>query len=124
MPSEKHNRIIRPGDILFALVLFGAAAVCAAFLWLQPPGATVIFRLDGREVARRPLLSSGTVTVEGEYVNVFEIQNGSVRIAETTCPNHACKAAGAISRRGSSILCAPNHVSAVIEGGTLDAFTG
>ena len=124
MPFTQHS-IVRPGDLVFAAVLLGAAALCALFIFLQPPGQTVVFRQDGKEVGRYSLSEDRTVEIQGEYLNIFQIRNGRVWVVETTCPNHTCEAAGAISRSGASIICTPNHVSVTIEGSsTLDATTG
>lgn len=125
IPLNGHKKIIRPSDILFAASLLGAAVICALFLYRLPQGQTAVFRLDGEEVGRYSLSEDRTVEIHGQYLNIFEIADGCVRMADTTCPNHTCEAAGAVSQAGTSIICAPNHVSVSVEGGGgLDAATG
>lgn len=122
----KNESVIRRSDLWFAAALLAAAAAAALCLWRLPEGSTVVFRQDGKVVARHSLSEDGSVELSGPYHNVFRIAGGSVWVAETDCPNRACAAAGAISAAGEAIICAPNHVSASIEGseGGLDAYTG
>lgn len=123
--SKSDARIIRAGDLWFAAGLLACAALSAVLLWVQPSGRVVVFRQNGDVIARRSLDEDGTVEISGTYTNVFRIEDGSIRVVETDCPNHACEATGAISQSGAAIICAPNHVSAAIEGdGGLDAYTG
>lgn len=123
---SKRDSVIRASDLWFAGALLGTAALSALLLFGRPSGTEVIFRRDGQEISRQPLSTSGTIEIDGAYTNVFMIEDGSVRVVETDCPNGACQAAGTISQAGDAIICAPNHVSATIEGrdGTLDAYTG
>lgn len=124
-PGGRRDRIIRPSDLWFAATLLAVAVACALVMWLRPAGDTVVFRRDGEVVAIRSLKEDGLVTLTGEYMNVFEISGGKVRVVETDCPDGTCEAAGPISVSGAAIICAPNHVSAAIEGGGgLDAYTG
>lgn len=119
------QHLIKPSDLWFAGGLLLAAAVLAFLMWSQPQGTQVVFRQDGEIVGTYSLSSDAEIRIDGNYTNVFEISGGQVRVVETSCPNGACMDAGAVSSAGTSIICAPNHVSATVEGnGGLDAFTG
>lgn len=122
---RKSAPLVSKSDIVFAAALLAAAALCALLAWSRPAGASVVFRRDGEIVERLPLDRDAVFTIDGAYENVFEIRDGKARVIRTTCPNHQCERMGAISRSGSSIICAPNRTSASIEGGDgVDAYTG
>lgn len=106
--------------------MVAAAIVAAVLLWSLGAGERVVFRLHGQIVSEHPLSENKDVTVSGAYTNVFRIENGTVRVVETDCPNHQCEHTGAIRRAGQSIACVPNEASASIEGRgeNLDALVG
>lgn len=120
------NRLISISDIVFTAVIVAAAFLLWFFPVSAPAGETVVFRRDGQVVAEAALSEDGQITIEGEYTNVFEIKNGRVLVIDTDCPNRQCEKTGAISSAGASIVCAPNHTSATVEGGEadVDAVTG
>lgn len=122
-PNEKPIKI---SDIVFTAVIIAVGILIWFFASTRTGGSTVVFRQDGELLAELPLDTDAVYTVEGTYINEFTIEDGSVRVTYTTCPNHQCERTGAVSATGAGIVCAPNHVSAVItgEGGEVDAVTG
>jgi hypothetical protein len=122
--SDEH--IIKISDIVYTAAILIAALVVFALAAGGGKGQTVVFKMDGEVLAELPLDKDATYEVRGAYANVFVIENSTLRVTETNCPNHECQKTGAVSVMGASIVCAPNHVSATItgEGAAIDAITG
>jgi hypothetical protein len=121
-----NNSIVKASDIIFTAVLVLAAVFVWALFSGGEAGNTVVFRKDGEVLASMPLDKDAEYVIDGEYTNEFTIENGSVYVSHTNCPNHQCEKMGAVSSAGAGIVCAPNRVSAVIEGegAEIDAVTG
>ena len=122
----KHNQLIKPSDIVFAAVIAAAGFLLWFFPLFHAPGELVVIRRDGAVVAQLPLAEDTSYEVRGAYTNVFEIKDGAVRVTYTDCPGHQCEKTGAVSAAGAGIVCAPNHVSATVEGkeAAVDAIAG
>lgn len=123
----RSSKVVRASDWVFAGVCLAAAGILAVFLWSgKTAGENVVFRQNGKIVETVPLSENTRVELHGRYTNIFEIQDGQVRVVWTDCPNRQCEHTGYISSSGASIICVPNEVSASIQGraGTVDAFTG
>lgn len=121
----KRKRIVSVSDIVYAALIVAASLLIWFFALPKEQGASVVFRVDGAEVAALPLTEDAVYEIDGAYHNVFEIENGAVRVTYTDCPGHQCEKSGAVSAAGQSIVCAPNHVSATIQsaGPGVDAIT-
>lgn len=79
----------------------------------------VIVGPDGtRRIALDADGSYGVRGLRGRVVVVVE--NGAVRVAESSCRDQVCVRTGAISRPGQAIACIPNGVSVTVEGGGED----
>ena len=114
------NKLITKSDIIFTAAIAAAVLLIWFFTLPRTAGEYVVIRRGGEVVASLPLSEDAALAVDGDYYNVFEIRNGSVRMAETDCPNRQCERTGSISRAGQSIVCAPNGVTATITGGEAD----
>lgn len=114
------NKLITKSDIIFTAAIAAAVLLIWFFTLPRTAGEYVVIRRGGEVVASLPLSEDVALAVDGDYHNVFEIRNGSVRMAETDCPNRQCERTGSISRAGQSIVCAPNGVTATITGGEAD----
>ena len=75
----------------------------------------------------QPLDKAGDFEVPGALGSTWvHIENGSVHIESSPCPNQTCVAAGDISQANQWLACLPNQVFVSIEGsdgseGGLDA---
>lgn len=73
---------------------------------------------SGQNEWQYPLNNNARIEIPGKIgVTVIEIQDGSVRIAESPCPNHTCVARGAVHTAGIPLVCLPNAVCVTIRGG-------
>ncbi len=64
-------------------------------------------------------------TGEKGYIDVA-VKNGSVKIVSASCNHKTCMELGAVNRPGQSLVCIPNRLRVVIEGGnesTVDGIT-
>ena len=114
------KKLVTKSDIIFTVVIAAAGLLVWFFTLPRAEGKTVVIRRGGETVAILPLTEDTTCEVDGLYHNVFEIEGGSVRVAETDCPNRQCEKTGNISRAGEAIVCAPNGVTATITEGEAD----
>ncbi len=104
------------------LILIGILLLTALALLLiagakrHEKGAVAVVTVDGTETARYPLSKDGTFLLNGGS-NTLVIENGEVWISEANCPDKLCMGFGKISKNGEIIVCLPNRLIVVIEGG-------
>lgn len=103
------------GDIGVLILLL----VLALLLFVFPTGdagQTCIITWDGGETTL-PLSEPTTFTVESRgHTLTIAIENGTVCVTETTCPDALCMAAGEISHGGEMLVCVPAGVVIRIPG--------
>lgn len=104
----------RAGDFVLAAIIV-VAALC---IWIVPfnenKGEFAQVMVDGQVVSTLDLRGgNSSYTFNGVTVCVDE---GSVYVNKTNCPDKVCLETGKISRPGQSIVCIPNHVSISIAG--------
>ena len=112
-------RYFTKGDILLIIVLVILSAVSIAGIRnFHNGGKHLIVEVDGRHVMELSLDSNVTKTVKGPLgETVIIIENGTARIADSSCPHKYCIRMGNISRRSEIIVCVPNRVFLTIRGG-------
>ncbi len=106
---------------LWDIALIGGCLLAACVLFLlsslgRAPGAEVIVRVEGEEVARYSLAASGTYVLNGG-TNVLTVEEGSARLTEADCPDHLCVRQGRIGSEGQVITCLPNKLTVTVAGG-------
>ena len=104
--------------ILIGILLLAASALFFLFKGKQAgeEGAAAVVTVDGTEIARYPLNRDGTFVLNGGS-NTLLIENGEAWISEANCPDKLCMGFGKISKKGEIIVCLPNRLIVVIEGG-------
>ncbi|MDO8963051.1 MAG: NusG domain II-containing protein [Coriobacteriia bacterium] len=108
------------GDrIVVAIVaVLAAAAWPLSALASSAQGADTVIVTAPHGSSRLPLDREGRVSIEGLHGPVtLVIENGSVRVADSSCPDGLCVHQGAVATPGGAIVCAPNAVSVRIGGG-------
>ncbi len=110
-PLKKADILLIAGILLAAVVLF-----CTQWL-LAPRGETVVVSVNGEEIARYPLHTAVSVTLEGVGgQNRLVIENGTAHIEEADCPDKLCAQHTAISHVGDSIVCLPHRLTVTVIG--------
>ncbi len=104
--------------ILIGILLLAASALFFLFKEKQAgkEGASAVVTVDGTEIARYPLNRNGTFVLNGGS-NTLIVENGEAWISEANCPDKLCMGFGKISKNGEIIVCLPNRLIVVIEGG-------
>ena len=72
-----------------------------------------VVSVDGEIIKEMPLTENGTLDVEGV---VIEVDNGTVRVVKSDCPDSLCVKMKKAQNVGDSIICVPNKVSVRIVG--------
>lgn len=114
------NEKVKIWDIVLIVALL---TVCFVLCFLpKEAGADVTVSVDGTVIAKKPLTEDCTIDLPdgGEVV----IEDGTVRLLHSTCPDHLCEKMGAISSAGEVILCVPNRISVQIGEKEVDALVG
>ena len=105
------------------LILIGILLLTALILFLlfkdkqrNEPDAVAVVTVDGTEIARYHLSQDGTFVLN-EGSNTLVIENGEAWVSEANCPDKLCMGFGKISKNGEIIVCLPNRLIVMIEGG-------
>lgn len=106
------------GDRLVSAAALLAAGALAAGLRAPAEGAArAVALVDRRTVAILPLDHEGLFRVEGRRGPVvLQVAGGTVRVAESECPQRVCVAMGKKRRPGDLLACVPNALIVRVEG--------
>ena len=108
---------MKKGDIALIII-----AVIVLAVWLIPSqsGEMVKIYVDGEIYKTISLSEDSETLVESQYgTNRVIVKDGAVLVSDANCPDKLCEK-NKISESGSSIICLPNRLSVVIEGGKQD----
>ncbi len=110
---KKH---IRRGDLWLIGSLLALCALLFVILLLRrTPGAEVIVRVDGQEVARYSLSEDGEYPLNGG-TNILVIAHGKAYLSDADCPDKLCVKQGSIQYTGQCITCLPNRLTVTVTG--------
>ncbi len=118
MERKERHGFFRAGDaaaIALVLLLAVLPLVYHAVQAVQPAAAVSV--ITESSVQTYPLSENREmqVTSAGHSLTI-RIENGTVYVSETDCPNGNCAVTGAVSKAGQSIVCAPARVLVKIVG--------
>ena len=113
---------LKPLDIGIAIAAAGLVAFAAASAYGPGGGqASAVLKGTGGEWVY-PLSVDREVRVPGPLGDtIVRIEDKSVRIEDSPCPNKTCIAGGSIGASGQWLACLPNQVIVTIEGRRPDA---
>ncbi len=105
---------------LWDLLVIGGCLAAAGLLFLifsfgRTPGAGVIVRVEGEEVARYSLFQTDTYPLNGG-TNILEIKNGEAWLSSANCPDELCVHQGVVKSDGQVITCLPNKLTVTVYG--------
>lgn len=105
----KASKPFKPGDVIVAAVLVVLVAL-TVWLALKPDGNTVEVFEDGKLIYELSLAEDKVVEIGKEGHFALKIENGSVFVLYSDCPNQDCLHAQAIKKEGGTIICLPNKI--------------
>lgn len=107
----------RDAVFLGGLFLSGILLTIGIYLFSQM-GESVCITIDGMVYGTYPLNEDREIPVEqgGTVINVVQIEQGSVRMEQATCPDELCIRQGAISRERQTIVCLPHKLVVEVYG--------
>lgn len=107
----------RDAVFLGGLFLSGILLTIGIYLFSQM-GESVRITIDGTVYGTYPLNEDREIPVEqgGTVINVVQIEHGSVRMEQATCPDELCIRQGAISRERQTIVCLPHKLVVEVYG--------
>ncbi len=108
---------MKKGDIALIII---AVIVLAIWLFPSQSGEVVKVYVDGELYTSLPLDTDNATLIKSEYgENSLVIRDKKVYVTDADCPDKLCEKSK-ISKSGSSIVCLPNRLSIIIEGGKKD----
>ena len=114
-------------DILVFSLVLGAIGLTAVNVYATREGKSFVHIKNSSEEWILPLDREYIFSVDGPLgETVIEIDEGSVRVLSSPCPEKICIRSGSISRPGQWIACLPNRVFITIKGRDnkkIDAFS-
>ena len=102
--------------------------LCIWAFWPKAEGNTVSVTVDGEKVLSLNLNAPGEYALEG--YNGFSltviVENGFVRVEDSTCPDLICQNHEPISKAGEQIVCLPARIVVSVTGeeAEIDAYAG
>lgn len=102
-------------------ILVGCLLVAALILFavIKPSdvcGSAAVVYVNGTEVSRYPLDTNGSYVLNNG-TNTLVIENRKAYVTDSLCPDKLCEKQGMIYYENQSIVCLPNRLTVMIEGG-------
>ncbi len=108
---------IRVLDILIAAIGLGLVLLSVSLVYSESQGRLMVHISGAEDEWLQPLDRPAVIEVPGPLgITVVHIENNSVHIEKSPCPNQTCVAAGEINAANLWIACLPNSVFVNIEG--------
>lgn len=109
--------MIKKADIVLGIVLLLFCTAASLFIAHgSTGGSTVTVTIDDQVYGTYDLTKDQTIPVkQSDRLNILQIKDGSISIAEASCSNQVCVHQGAISKSRQVIVCLPNHVVVSID---------
>ncbi len=110
------KKILNINTILIGLVLiFGLGGMLLMNLDEETGKAAVVSVAKSDEEIRIPLSEDGTHYIDGYLPTTLIVEDGTIRFANSVCPDHLCEAYGAVSEEYDIPACLPAGVVVTIE---------
>ncbi len=106
---EKGRKKFYNDIILVLLLLITALSVLIILKMTSDEGAYAVAVVDGEEIARYSLDTSGEYSLNGGS-NILVISDGAAYIKDANCPDKVCVHTGKVSLSGERIVCLPNKL--------------
>ena len=108
--------------IVFVVLLLAAGTGYYSLQQMKAPAAVAEVSADGVVITELSLSENGETELESHGVHLtVVVQDGSVFVESSDCPNQNCVQSGRIHRGGESIVCLPGRVSITLKSNDGDA---
>lgn len=101
----KGDYIIIASVVALALIIF-----CLTLGSFSSQGDIVEVHLNNKLLYSLPINKEETILIDDIFQNTIIIENNTVRVTQSTCPDGICENFGSISRGNESIICMPNRL--------------
>lgn len=103
-------------DLIVIGAILALALLASLVIFLsKEPGAGVIVRVNGVEVARYAFTHEGEYPLNGG-TNILHIEGGKAWLTDADCPDLLCVRQGKIDETGETITCLPNKLTVTVYG--------
>jgi len=112
--------VIVLGGLLVVSVIFAIlfARIPAGFARIYKDGEHIKTINLSTVLEPYTILIEGTANISGEEIkNIIEADHGRIRMLEADCPDGSCKRQGWVSSGVIPIVCLPNRVIIILDGG-------
>lgn len=106
------SKLLKKGDFIIAFAVLCSALLSFFVFGATVGGETVTITENGKTVYSGSLYVNRTVTLKA---NTVRIKNGGVTMFSADCKNQICVKTGEIRKKGESIVCLPEKVTAEIK---------
>ena len=112
---EKQNTLKKKDILIIVGILVVALVGMLVIEMTKEDGASVVVRVDGKEVATYSLEIDAEYELNGG-TNVLCIKNKEAYLVDADCPDYLCVKQGKISKNGETITCLPNKLTITVTG--------
>ncbi len=110
------KKFLNVNTILIGIVLIlGLAGMAIMNMNAQTGKVAVVTVAKSDEVIRIPLSEDGTYSIDGYLPTTLIVEDGTIKFANSVCPDHLCEAYGAVSEEYDIPACLPAGVVVTIE---------
>lgn len=113
LPSKKITK--RDILLIFCVIILGVVLLLPKS-FARSEGERVIVNCDGKETAYSLKNDGEYSIVSGGYHYVLRVENGTVSVAYSDCPDKVCVRSGRISHSGESVVCIPGRLVVTVSG--------
>ncbi|MCL2678066.1 MAG: NusG domain II-containing protein [Clostridiales bacterium] len=117
---------MKKADLLLLAGILLISGLALVFVLGGSPGAQVkIVGAQGKILGVYALNEDRTIEIdEGGCMNIIVISGGQAQMSHANCPNQLCLRQKPIGKTGQSIVCLPNKLLLMIEGGDPSGLDG
>ena len=122
MRFAKPLRLFRIWDLFLLIIIFALLGVALFFFFGADKGGNVEIYVNGEKYMTVSLSRDRVIELDDLTVVV---KDGAVYVENADCKDKICEHTGSISKKGQTIVCAPNRVVIRITGkkGDVEAIT-
>ena len=115
---NENKSLIKKADIILVIALLLLAVFSYFFieLFVKKDGAMVEITVDGQILGEYALDEDRTISVYPDDSAIVIIDEGSVYMFHSDCPDKICVDTGRISKTGETIVCLPKKIVVEVKG--------